>query len=76
MPLYDYRCTPCGNTFELLVRATSVPVCPACGSADLEKQVSAPAEPGRSGDIIARARGQAAREGHFSNYSRAEKPKI
>ena len=31
MPLYEYRCTKCGNTFERLVLGESEPVtCPRC----------------------------------------------
>ncbi|HEU5118234.1 MAG TPA: zinc ribbon domain-containing protein [Isosphaeraceae bacterium] len=44
MPIYEYRCEPCSNTFETLVRNTSdVPKCPQCGSIDLNKQFSVPA---------------------------------
>jgi hypothetical protein len=46
--------------------------CPACGSADVEKQVSAPAPQGQITGLISRARTQAAREGHFSNYKKSE----
>ena len=41
MPLYEYRCRGCGHAFETLVRAGSDPSCPGCGSADLERLVSA-----------------------------------
>jgi hypothetical protein len=34
----------------------------------MEKLVSAPAAPGKSAGIVAKARKQAAKEGHFSNY--------
>lgn len=76
MPIFDFRCTECSKTFELLVRSTTVPTCPACGSEAVEKQVSAPAPPGQSAGMVARARTQAAREGHFSHYGRSEKPRI
>ncbi|MCX7175788.1 MAG: zinc ribbon domain-containing protein [Proteobacteria bacterium] len=75
MPLYDYRCSACTRTFELLIRADSVPACPNCGSQQLEKQVSAPAAPGKSAGILKRARRQAAKEGHFSNYKPSERPR-
>ncbi|WP_119154752.1 FmdB family zinc ribbon protein [Caldimonas tepidiphila] len=75
MPLYDYRCTACNAAFELLVRASTVAVCPQCGSAQLERQVSLPAPQMQSPGIIARARQQAAREGHFSHYAPSERPR-
>jgi putative FmdB family regulatory protein len=73
MPIYDYHCRKCDKNFELLVRGSMVPACPDCGSEDLEKQVSRPAPPGQSAGIISRARSQAAREGHLSNFSPAER---
>lgn len=75
MPLFDYRCNACDKTFEMLVRGGTGPSCPACGSAQIEKQISLPAAPGKSAGIISGARRQAAREGHFSNYSRSERPR-
>lgn len=75
MPLYDFRCAGCGATFELLVRSSTVPACPTCGGAALDRLLSKPAAPGTSAAIIARGRAAAAREGHFSNYSRADQAK-
>lgn len=75
MPLYDYRCRDCGQTFELLVRNSITPACPACGGIHLEKQLSCPVPPGASAGKVKRARGQAAREGHFSHYRPAERPR-
>lgn len=75
MPLYDYRCSDCKQTFELLVRSSTIPTCPACGSLQLEKQVSSIAPQGHTAGIISSARAQAAREGHFSNYKPSERPK-
>lgn len=44
MPLYEYRCEPCGHLFETLVRSSSdVPHCPQCGGTELAKQFSVPA---------------------------------
>jgi putative FmdB family regulatory protein len=40
MPLFDFRCRACQATFEALVRPAHEPVCPSCGSADLEKLLS------------------------------------
>jgi len=75
MPIYDYRCNNCNKTFELLVRSSSTPACPSCGSLQLEKLLSRPAAPGQTAEIISQARSQAAREGHFSNYKASERPK-
>lgn len=75
MPIYDYRCKDCNKAFELLVRSTTVLACPECGSLQLEKLVSLPAAPGKTAGILKRARIQAAREGHFSNYKSSELPR-
>lgn len=63
MPLYDYHCSACNSTFELLVRSSVIPACPSCGSEALEKQVSTPAPQGQAAGMVNRARNQAAREG-------------
>jgi hypothetical protein len=55
--------------------ALAPPLCPHCGGQHLVKMLSAPAAPGKSREIIASARRQAAREGHFSHYSSSEKPR-
>ena len=39
MPLFDFHCKSCGKVFETLVRTGDSPHCPACGGADLEKQL-------------------------------------
>lgn len=75
MPLYDFNCQKCGKTYELLVKLSSTPVCPDCGGS-LEKLLSKPVAPGQSAGIISSARAKAKREGHFSNYSTAEKKRI
>lgn len=75
MPLYDYYCETCNKVFELLVKIDQSPVCPDCGTAQLEKLVSKPSAPGESRNIIAKGRAQAAREGHFSNYKPSERPR-
>lgn len=43
MPLYDFLCLNCGQTSEILVAGSAVePGCPACGSSNLKKLLSAP----------------------------------
>jgi putative FmdB family regulatory protein len=76
MPIYDYRCPACQKEFELLVRSSTVPACPQCGSTTLERRLSLTAPQGTTQAIIASGRRAAAREGHFSNYSKAERAKI
>ncbi|MGO0788819.1 FmdB family zinc ribbon protein [Herbaspirillum seropedicae] len=72
MPLFDFLCTACDTHFEKLVRVGDTPACPSCGSHAVLRQVSAPQAPGKSAGILQRARAQAAREGHFSNYRPSE----
>jgi len=76
MPLYDYRCTACGQQFELLVRSSTVPACPHCAATALERLVSLTAPQGTSQALIAAGRRAAAKQGHFSNYSKAERAKV
>ena len=42
MPIYEYRCKPCGNEFETLVLGKTAPECPSCQSRDLERLLSLP----------------------------------
>lgn len=76
MPLYDFRCDACLAEFELLVRGSTPPACPQCGSTQLQRCVSLTAPAGKTQGILTSARKQAAREGHFSNYSKAERAKV
>jgi putative FmdB family regulatory protein len=76
MPIYDYRCKACQAGFELLVRSGSVPACPLCCSTELERAVSRIAPAGRIEAIRASNRRAAAREGHFSHFSAAERAKL
>jgi len=43
MPIYEYACSECNSSFELLVRGGESPACPTCHSAKLEKLLSVPA---------------------------------
>lgn len=76
MPLYDYDCPACHHHFELLVRSSTTPRCPQCGSEELLKCVTAPSPPGKSAAIIKANRQRAAAEGHLSHYSQAERSKV
>jgi putative FmdB family regulatory protein len=40
MPIYDYKCTGCGEQFELLVLKQTVAECPSCHGQQLEQQLS------------------------------------
>jgi putative FmdB family regulatory protein len=41
MPMYDFVCKSCGDKSEQLVSSYSdKPVCPSCGSGEMEKQLS------------------------------------
>ncbi len=43
MPIYEYRCSACGEKFEKLVRTTSSPLevrCPNCNADKVDRQVS------------------------------------
>ncbi|TCP40807.1 FmdB family zinc ribbon protein [Rhodovulum marinum] len=77
MPIYAYRCGACGASCELLQRSTDAPpVCPECGGAEMKQLPSRIAPQGRLAGDLASARRQAAKEGHFSNYSKAEKANL
>lgn len=76
MPMYDFRCRACGHSFETLVRSGLEPNCPQCSSSELEREVSRIAPAGKTAGVLAGARRQAAREGHFSHYSAAERAKL
>jgi putative FmdB family regulatory protein len=75
MPIYDFRCSACGAAFEALVRGDALPACKSCASEEVQRQVSLTAPQGTSKAIIASGRRAAAREGHFSNYSAADRAK-
>lgn len=73
MPYYTYRCTGCDAVFETLVRPSDdAPACPQCGGAALERRMGALAPAAKTPGLVGEARARAAREGHFSNYSRSE----
>jgi len=46
MPLYEYKCSSCGKSFEELVsfsEADLTPTCPNCGEDNTQKKISAAA---------------------------------
>lgn len=49
MPIYEYKCSACGNEQENLVRTDSdIPVCEKCGGEQLNKKLSVFAVAGSS----------------------------
>lgn len=76
MPLYDYHCKACDAEFELLVRSTTVPACPHCGSADLQRAVSRIAPAGKIEAIRVSNRRAAHAQGLFNHYSPSEQARL
>ncbi len=53
MPIYAYYCEDCKEPFELFVRSMSAKieaVCPKCGTARVEKEVTAASALGMGGE--------------------------
>jgi putative FmdB family regulatory protein len=73
MPLYSYHCATCADDLELLIGLSEKPICPNCGGRKLTRLMSRTAPAGKSRGIFKAARAQAAREGHLSHFSRAER---
>ena len=51
MPLYEYTCSKCGESFDKIVRfseADQIPACPNCGEQETRKKISAGAMIGSS----------------------------
>jgi putative FmdB family regulatory protein len=67
MPLYDFRCRACGETFEARAAVDELPPCPSCGAPDSERQVSSFAGPFRGG-----LRGAAAKRSNAQRSAREE----
>jgi putative FmdB family regulatory protein len=76
MPLYAYACDACDAEFELLVRSSDTPECPACGSLKLTQQVSRICNEIKYPAIARSWRKRAAAEGDLSNFSKAERGKL
>jgi putative FmdB family regulatory protein len=51
MPLYEYHCRECGESFDKIVsfsEADQLPTCPKCGKKETQKKISAGAMIGAS----------------------------
>ena len=57
MPMYDFECKACGNTFETVARLDEKPPCPSCESADVERLMSAPTIKGGWGRVHYKSEG-------------------
>ncbi len=68
MPLYDFHCSQCDKSVELLAAYDKTPACPACGSDRMQRLMGGTAPPGKSKAIVSAARARARREGHLSNF--------
>ena len=51
MPIYEYICDDCEQQFEVIVRGSATPHCPACQGQHLRKQLSVFAVSGTRGDL-------------------------
>jgi putative FmdB family regulatory protein len=40
VPIYEYRCRACGQSFERLVSAAEAVTCPACASGEVTRLLS------------------------------------
>jgi putative FmdB family regulatory protein len=52
MPIYEYKCNQCGESFEKMLRfseADQRPACPKCESKDTHKKISTVVSFGTSG---------------------------
>ncbi len=52
MPTYDYQCGTCEDCYTVMHKMSeAAPACPACGSLEVRKLVSAPAVHGKSSSL-------------------------
>jgi putative FmdB family regulatory protein len=66
MPIYEYKCTECGNSFEKLVSFSEterVPACPSCKSKETRKKISAVFSFGTSGMLAQNSSGSSCDSG-------------
>ena len=76
MPMFDFHCPKCHSDFEQLVRASSVPTCPQCGSTTVDKTLSRIAPAGKIEAIRISNRKAADAQGHFNHYSPSERARL
>lgn len=52
MPIFEYLCKECGNRFEKLVKGSAGDgcECPACGSAEVKRELSLFSSAGKASD--------------------------
>jgi putative FmdB family regulatory protein len=67
MPLYDFICRACGESFEARASVDERPACPECGAPEAERQLSGFAGPFKVG-----LRGSAARRSNAQRSAREE----
>jgi putative FmdB family regulatory protein len=67
MPLYDFKCPACGETFEARTAVDETPSCPKCGQPGAERRLSSFAGPFTVG-----LRGAAARRSNAQRKAREE----
>ena len=68
MPLYDFDCAACGETFEAYAPAGETAPCTACGATDVRRRWAAPMPPSRIG-----LKGAAARRSNATRAVREER---
>jgi putative FmdB family regulatory protein len=53
MPIHEYRCPQCDQTYEAIqIGSSAPPACPFCGAANGEKLLSAPSVVGPTGHAM------------------------
>ena len=58
MPVYEYHCRECGETFDLFARSSNkkqTPTCPKCESSKVKKRISLFGVGGSSGSGVGAA---------------------
>jgi len=59
MPIFEYRCEVCNQTFECLVIGSDVPNCPHCQGTQIHKLMSACGflSKGKGGETVSKSAG-------------------